>query len=237
MRVSSSEPSSSVARIAEKSVVPPPTSTTSNTSPGFSSLRQPSPRACVQAYTAACGSSSKVTSSRPAASAASTVSSRAVASNDAGTVSTTSASAASIFFTCARASLRCSSTRNDASTGEIFSTPSAARPAGQERAAPIDADVRQPALGAHHHATGGVLAAATGELAHGKMAVCVPRQRESGARLRVQDTQSLEGVAFRPGWSPWPAAEPRGARGWARDSAVSTRDSTLCVVPRSMPMR
>ena len=94
-RASSSDPPRSTAAIAEKSVVPPPTSTTRMTSPGFTWRRQPSPIASIHAYSAACGSSSSVTRSRPAASAASTVSSRAPASNDAGTVMITSCARAS----------------------------------------------------------------------------------------------------------------------------------------------
>ena len=48
-RVSSSEPSFSSAAMAEKSVVPPPTSTTRMTSPTLISLRQASPCPSIQA--------------------------------------------------------------------------------------------------------------------------------------------------------------------------------------------
>ena len=91
MRVSRGVPPACVStRISVRSVVPPPTSTTSTRRQPANCAASCSPCSASQSWNAALGSSKSCSAGKPARRAASSVSARAPSSNEAGTVSTRS---------------------------------------------------------------------------------------------------------------------------------------------------
>ena len=114
-------------RISVRSVVPPPTSTTSTRWLSASLAASASPCSTSQSWNAALGSSSSCTAGRPASRAASSVSVRAPSSNDAGTVSTTACRCSGApGWPASHAAFTCARYEADAASGETFSTPSGA---------------------------------------------------------------------------------------------------------------